>query len=323
MGILRVYLAGRLLIETGQGSLVDHTRSSDAERIALALLVIERHRPVAITEIAEALWDDGRRDNWRETLTAALERLAASFERLSGIGLEQGSDLVRLTLPRDVWVDVEHAHGALERATVAVDAGDVDRAVVLSTAAAVIGKRPFLPGLESRWVRAQRSSHRANFVAGLLLRSRAALRSGAPEEAVRIARRALDHDAFHEPALRALMHAMDAAGDRVGALRAYEEYRAAVARHPGAAPTQETEELASDIRAPRTSRLDQLTPRQREVASLVAAGLTNRQIAERLVISVQTAETHVKHILTRLGLSSRSQVAALVATDRRTAAAGD
>ncbi len=53
-----------------------------------------------------------------------------------------------------------------------------------------------------------------------------------------------------------------------------------------------------------------LTPREREIATLVAEGLTNRQIAQRLFISDRTAETHVIHILNKLGFTSRAQVAA-------------
>jgi DNA-binding CsgD family transcriptional regulator len=53
-----------------------------------------------------------------------------------------------------------------------------------------------------------------------------------------------------------------------------------------------------------------LTPRQREVAALVAGGLTNRQIAERLVITERSAESHVERIRDRLGFRSRSQIAA-------------
>jgi tetratricopeptide (TPR) repeat protein len=53
-----------------------------------------------------------------------------------------------------------------------------------------------------------------------------------------------------------------------------------------------------------------LTRREREIASLVAEGLTNRQIAQRLFISDRTAETHVIHILNKLGFTSRAQVAA-------------
>jgi DNA-binding NarL/FixJ family response regulator len=53
-----------------------------------------------------------------------------------------------------------------------------------------------------------------------------------------------------------------------------------------------------------------LTTRELEVATLVAEGLTNRQIADRLVISERTAQNHVQHILTKLGFTSRSQIAA-------------
>jgi non-specific serine/threonine protein kinase len=53
-----------------------------------------------------------------------------------------------------------------------------------------------------------------------------------------------------------------------------------------------------------------LTPREREVAVLVAHGLTNRQIGAALVITEGTARLHVKHILQKLEFSSRAQIAA-------------
>ena len=52
-----------------------------------------------------------------------------------------------------------------------------------------------------------------------------------------------------------------------------------------------------------------LTERELEVTALVARGLTSREIAERLVISERTTSTHVTHILSKLGFSTRSQVA--------------
>ena len=52
-----------------------------------------------------------------------------------------------------------------------------------------------------------------------------------------------------------------------------------------------------------------LTSREREVLSLVGAGRTNRQIAEELFISESTAGVHVSHILSKLGVSSRTQAA--------------
>jgi DNA-binding CsgD family transcriptional regulator len=55
-----------------------------------------------------------------------------------------------------------------------------------------------------------------------------------------------------------------------------------------------------------------LTPRESEIAALVAQGLSNKGIASKLVISQRTAETHVEHILMKLGFTSRAQIAAWV-----------
>jgi len=56
-----------------------------------------------------------------------------------------------------------------------------------------------------------------------------------------------------------------------------------------------------------------LSPRELEVARLVARGLTNKQIGETLYVSERTAENHVQHILVKLGFSNRSQIAAWAA----------
>ncbi|MGZ4569934.1 MAG: LuxR C-terminal-related transcriptional regulator [Blastococcus sp.] len=59
-----------------------------------------------------------------------------------------------------------------------------------------------------------------------------------------------------------------------------------------------------------------LTRREREVAELVADGLTNRAIAQRLYLSERTAANHVQHILDKLALANRSQIASLVSGQR-------
>jgi non-specific serine/threonine protein kinase len=53
---------------------------------------------------------------------------------------------------------------------------------------------------------------------------------------------------------------------------------------------------------------DPLSPREREVAALLALGRTNKQIAEELLIADRTAERHVKNILAKLGLDTRTQI---------------
>ena len=61
-----------------------------------------------------------------------------------------------------------------------------------------------------------------------------------------------------------------------------------------------------------------LTRREREIAGLVAEGLTNREIARRLFISERTAEGHVEQIRNKLGFTSRSQVASWATQNLRT-----
>jgi len=53
-----------------------------------------------------------------------------------------------------------------------------------------------------------------------------------------------------------------------------------------------------------------LSPREREILALIADGLTDREIAEELFISVNTAKTHLKNILTKLQVKSRAQIVA-------------
>ena len=52
-----------------------------------------------------------------------------------------------------------------------------------------------------------------------------------------------------------------------------------------------------------------LTPRQREIAALIARGYTNYQIARELVLTPGTVANHVRHILQKLGFQCRSQIA--------------
>ena len=57
---------------------------------------------------------------------------------------------------------------------------------------------------------------------------------------------------------------------------------------------------------PRAGRIDGLTAREVEVLNLVAAGLMNRQIAERLGVSTRTVDAHLRSIYAKLDVKSRS-----------------
>jgi DNA-binding NarL/FixJ family response regulator len=83
------------------------------------------------------------------------------------------------------------------------------------------------------------------------------------------------------------------------------------AREP-APPTALTSRKPSFVKAPD----DPLTSREREVATLVAKGYTNRRIAEELYLSERTVSTHVSRIFKKLKVRSREQVAVRVSDER-------
>ena len=109
------------------------------------------------------------------------------------------------------------------------------------------------------------------------------------------------------PVLRLATRSSLGCGTRVARCRSM---RRSTTRWPTADVLVSTDAVTKRRRA--TGDASPLTSREREVAILVAQGLSNRDIATRLVISERTAQTHVQHILDKLGFSSRAQIATWV-----------
>jgi DNA-binding NarL/FixJ family response regulator len=108
----------------------------------------------------------------------------------------------------------------------------------------------------------------------------------------------------------ALAVSLAATGDRSGATSAVRRVlEDDLARWPGVRRDRAAS-LARRLEGSSTRPDGDLTGREREVAALLADGLTNGQLAERLFISPKTAAVHVSNILAKLGLSSRAEIAA-------------
>ena len=108
------------------------------------------------------------------------------------------------------------------------------------------------------------------------------------------------------PAARELLHQTWHEARHIGA--------GSVAMHAAAVARRRRIQLPDDVITGPAARL---TPREREVLSLLEAGATNRDIATTLFISEKTAGVHVSHVLSKLGVARRGQAAALARSERR------
>ena len=132
-------------------------------------------------------------------------------------------------------------------------------------------------------------------------------------------------EVFGDPEIERLVWATDAATDHIGAARALllgrreaeaaahvDEAARLLARWDGwrVRSVEALQRRLGPRGAPADAGPAELTPREREVLALVAEGLTNAELAERLYISPRTAGVHVSNILAKLGMSSRTEAAA-------------
>ena len=244
---VRISLTGRIVVRVGDQRVDERALSGRQSRLVLALLVCERHRPVAREELAENLWPSERPRTWE----TALRGLVAQVRGLlvsAGLGdrdevVQAASGAYRLELPASVHVDIETATADVAAAEQALMGRQAAAARELAARARAVLTQPLLPGVEAPWLDAKRRDLSQLLLRALEVLAEARLALGEPRPAATAAEEAVGLDPFHESAYRLLMRAHEASGDGAEALWAYERCRRLLADELGADPSPETQAL--------------------------------------------------------------------------------
>ena len=268
---MEVRLLGDVEVMTATGST---PIEAPLERRFLAALALAPGA-ISIDALAEALWGDAIPENWKPALRNVVARVRS---RLASIG--GGDDHVVVTtatgyrLAPGCTLDVHAALADVANAAQALADGDPDRVFELGSTAADRLAQPLLADVDAAWVAGYRARVDAARVRSLQVAAAAARDTGHPDRAVDLAGRAVADNPLDEESHRQLIAALAAAGDRVGALRGYEECRRLLADELGIAPAPATIALHLDVLGREPSRPARvrsgkpLLGRTRELATL-------------------------------------------------------
>jgi DNA-binding SARP family transcriptional activator len=208
-----------------------------ASRRAWALLgfLALRPGPLSRAEIAAALWPEVRDTAARGSLRSAVWALRRALGSAGSDRLEATRDTLGLVDDAALWTD-------LRAFATAVADGQLEAALTLR-------RGPLLDGIEDDWALLERDAFEDRFGAALGTLTLDALEDGDRALAIRWARRRADLAPCDEPAARALMVALAAAGEKAAALTAYERLTARLRRQLDVDPAPATRGLAARIRA--------------------------------------------------------------------------
>lgn len=237
-----------MAIEHGERLIEERELAGRQGRLAFAFLASERQRPVAKEELISVVWRDAPPSEVETALSAILSKLRTTLKKTgSAAGVDVRAGTIDIRLPRDVWIDLEHAANAIDDAEGALRAGDPKRAWSHGVAVVSIARRPFLPGEDAPWIETRRTRLRSLLVRGLHVLSQVTAGNGEHALAVQYTAEIIELEPFQETGYRHLMQLHAQMGNRGEALRVFSKCRELLKEELGADPSQETERVFLEI----------------------------------------------------------------------------
>jgi WD40 repeat protein/DNA-binding SARP family transcriptional activator len=250
VGRARITLAGRIAVRTDHGVLDERALPGRQPRVAFAVLVLERHRPVSLEELASSLWGEQRPATWQPALRGVISRVR-SFTVASGLGrgdtLRSDAGAYHLHPLADVEVDLEVAAAQVTSADEALRRGAAEEAIADAAEARGVLARPLLSGAQSDWLESRRRELTLLLLRALELLARGRLELGQVTESLVAAEAALELDPYRESTYRTMMAAHEQAGNPAEGLVTYERCRRLLADELGVDPSSATRALQLEL----------------------------------------------------------------------------
>jgi EAL domain-containing protein (putative c-di-GMP-specific phosphodiesterase class I)/DNA-binding SARP family transcriptional activator len=238
-----ITLLGRVAIARGDDAPAAGASRGRRVELVFAYLAVEHRRLVTHDELAEALWPEGLPSTWEAGLRGVLtevRRFLAERGLDPAIVLATARRGYQLQLPPSVTVDVDEARAALTDARALLGRGEPSAAAERAARAATLAALPFLPNHDGEWVDGIRRELATINGRALEIEAQARAAAGDLSAAATAAERLVRAEPFNEAAHQLRIGLLGRAGDRSGAIRAYEHCREVLAAELGVEPSDET-----------------------------------------------------------------------------------
>ena len=237
---MQVDLLGAVTVTGPGGSVTGHALGGRRARLVVAALALSGG-PVSADRLADVLWPDERPTTWPVALRGVVRSLRTALAPARG----DGDPLIETTpagyaLAAGTTVDALGATASIRSAQTLVDAGSYGAAIDLLEPIAGRRGNQLLPEEDSAWIAEHRAAVDAASLWATELLVVAAGRSSDGQRGVAAARAAVAAYPLEERAHRSLIAALDQAGDRAAAVRAYESCRSLLAEQLGVDPSPAT-----------------------------------------------------------------------------------